>query len=295
MYKSLVVLSVLAASSNAQLFSNTTTKSSNPTEQIECYVLPYGGIGFSTHILTYYTIILLTLGRSPWRFTPLKHSKWDLAFALIGFPLTVVPIIVTMVRCHSRWIFYLLAAWKLSLCLAMTGTSITTAMCVKRGVKVIDYHRERYEMVAGGGRYEGYSDVGGYQGSFWRTLCLMLLYGMGTVAGFIGLMVLVKEAWQEVPLLRHLTIGAGVLFGILAALGFGLGACCWPESWVGSGIGTAILVSIVIFGAGAVIYSDWALAAIAHNLVGAPDGNNWRISAVYWMYFAAKRLPMLSC
>jgi hypothetical protein len=38
-------------------------------------------------------------------------------------------------------------------------------------------------------------------------------------------------------------------------------------------------------------YSDWVLAAIAGKLTGAPSSDN---SALYWSYFAAKRLPSFS-
>ena len=84
------------------------------------------------------------------------------------------------------------------------------------------------------------------------------------------------------------------MFVGLAVLGFLIGCCCWPERWVGPGLIGAFVVSIIVFYVGAVIYSDWALAVIAHNIVGVPDGNNAKIAVIYWTYFAAKRLPMLS-
>lgn len=260
-------------------------------QQIQCYALPYGAIGFLTHLLTYYTAFMLTIGRSPWRWTRLTHWKFDLTCALIGLPLTIAPVVVTMVRCRSRWIFYLLATWKLSLTLMLVGTTITTCMCVRRGVNRLEYEMGRYQAVMQPGEAPTNK---AYQGSFWRTVLLLLLYAVGTIIGFIALVVLVKEAWYEMPLLQHLSEGAIGLFVGLAAIGFLLGAFCWPESWVGSGLIGALIVSIIIFCAGAVIYSDWALAVIADNIVGVPDGNNVKVTVLYWTYFAAKRLPMLS-
>jgi hypothetical protein len=35
-------------------------------------------------------------------------------------------------------------------------------------------------------------------------------------------------------------------------------------------------------------YSDWILVAIAENLSGSPSSDN---AVVFWIYFAAKRLP----
>ena len=57
---------------------------------------------------------------------------------------------------------------------------------------------------------------------------------------------------------------------------------------------TALGAAFVIFCLGAVIYSDWALAAIAGNMIGMPDGNNVIVNILFWSYFIAKRLPMLS-
>ena len=127
-----------------------------------------------------------------------------------------------------------------------------------------------------------------YKGSFFRTSLLLLLYAVGTIIGFVALVTLVKEAWPALPLLQHLSEGAIGLFVALAAIGFLLGACVFLESWFGSGLFGAAMMAVIIFCAGAVIYSDWALAVIADNIVGVPDGNNVRITIVYWTYFAAK-------
>ena len=35
--------------------------------EITCYTLPYGGLGFASHILTYYTLFMLFSGRQPLR------------------------------------------------------------------------------------------------------------------------------------------------------------------------------------------------------------------------------------
>lgn len=48
---------------------------------------------------------------------------------------------------------------------------------------------------------------------------------------------------------------------------------------------------ITCFGVFAALYSDMVLAAIANKWAGAPSGDN---KALYWVYFAAKRLPTFS-
>jgi len=53
----------------------------------------------------------------------------------------------------------------------------------------------------------------------------------------------------------------------------------------------AIFLLFLATGILAALFSDWILAAIADNYAGVPDGNN---SVLYWSYFVAKRLQILS-
>jgi hypothetical protein len=302
-YVPLLLFALLTQYTTADFLSSALPQpGTNPREQIQCYALPYGGLGFTTHILTYYTFIMLTLGRSPWRWKRLTHYRLDLTLAIAGLPFTVTPVVVTMLRCRSRWVFYLLAAWKLSLSLMICAATITTALIVKQGVNVFERNRGRYMNMHNMRHYspsypiDDDDSVGPkYKVSHVRTLLWMAVYGIGTIVGFVGLVGLVIEAWDEVTLLRHLTYGALALFIFLAVMGFAIGACCWPDRLPGSGIIAAFGTAALVFGFGAVIYSDWALAAVANNMVGSPDGNNIYVTILYWTYFAGKRLPMLSC
>lgn len=260
-----------------------------PTDQIKCYALPYGAIGFTTHILTYYTVIMLTFGRSPLRWSRIRHYKTDIFLGLVGLPLTIVPAAITMVRCRSRWVFYLLTAWKLSLSLMLALTTITTACKVRTGVKPLDYARETYRTMTHSGN-RGKVD---FEVSIFRTLLGLVMYGAGTLMGFVGLVALVKDAWY-IPKLRHLTYG---FIAVVASISFFVGIVVYnarDNSRFRMGLFASIGTAIVVFAAGAVIYSDWALAIIAGNLIGTPDGNNVVVNVLYWSYFVAKRLPMFS-
>jgi hypothetical protein len=261
-----------------------------PTDQIKCYALPYGGIGFTTHVLTYYTAFMLTLGRSPWRWSRIRHYKTDMWLGGLTFPLTIGPSIITMVRCRSRWVFYLLAAWKLSLSLMLALTAMTTAVNVKRGKKLpSDYAMEAYRTMT----HAKDRDEDGYKVSVGRTFLWLSIYGAGTLMGSVGLGVLVHDAWY-IPKLRHLSYG---FIAVVWFLGLLVGVGVYhirKQSRFRGGLLAAILMSLVTFGAGAVIYSDWALAIIAGNLVGIPDGNNFLVNFLFWTYFVAKRLPFFS-
>lgn len=52
-------------------------------------------------------------------------------------------------------------------------------------------------------------------------------------------------------------------------------------------LGASLFVTTLLFA----FYSDWVLAALAEDIVGRPTRDN---AVYYWLYFAAKRLPMLS-
>lgn len=51
------------------------------------------------------------------------------------------------------------------------------------------------------------------------------------------------------------------------------------------------VLGILFFGLFGAFYCDWILAALTNNWSGAPSND---IAALYWIYFVAKRFPMLS-
>jgi hypothetical protein len=51
------------------------------------------------------------------------------------------------------------------------------------------------------------------------------------------------------------------------------------------------VLGILCFGLFGALYCDWILAAIARNWAGLPSND---IAVLFWVYFLAKRLPMLS-
>jgi hypothetical protein len=60
-----------------------------------------------------------------------------------------------------------------------------------------------------------------------------------------------------------------------------------------AGLLALILFTCWVIGVGilAALYSDWAIAFAAGNMVGVPSSDN---AAIYWTYFFAKRIPLLS-
>ncbi|KAH6910728.1 hypothetical protein BKA70DRAFT_92241 [Coprinopsis sp. MPI-PUGE-AT-0042] len=99
------------------------------SEEVKCYNLPYGILGFVSHVLTYYTILCLWLGRKPfWPFSRVKFSRFDLALGGVGLLVSTLLSIVTIVRCKDNWELTVIAVWKLGMSLLNGATAIHVAI-----------------------------------------------------------------------------------------------------------------------------------------------------------------------
>jgi hypothetical protein len=95
-------------------------KGSNIQDEIKCYSLPYGGVGFLSHILTYWTILCLAAMRRP--YFPVRNltfAKVDVCLSVIQVVVTLTVAIFTMIRCRQSWEFTLIAVWRLGLSLTV--------------------------------------------------------------------------------------------------------------------------------------------------------------------------------
>ena len=122
----------------------------------------------------------------------------------------------------------------------------------------------------------------------------VVYYCLGLIVRLTGLMSLVRAHWSN-NTIKGLTTG---LFNLplLAVLILSRHLFKCLERW-------EFRLAHVLEGmaAGLVIYAgalmlhlsfcmDWVLAVIAGNYSGKPDGD---IAIIYWIYFTAKRLPLL--
>jgi len=101
-------------------------------DDLKCYTLPFGAIGFASHLLTYYTVLMLGLGRSPWLLRPLSHGLWDVAFAAVGMLWTLLITVLAMVRRRGQWQFAQLTFWKLAMGLTLSVTAMHTSILVAK-------------------------------------------------------------------------------------------------------------------------------------------------------------------
>jgi hypothetical protein len=296
-----------------------------PKEQIRCYALPFGAIGFSSHVLTYLTVLCLAKGRSPW--WPWKKLQWrefNLVIASLGLLITIPMTVLTMLRCRNRWSFILIAVWKLVLAVTLSAMSIHAARLIQPPRRSNYGDEEGYddskhllsgasgvgiEMSGRNAAVKGPNssatelDVSGspetakkQTNHFGKIWWWSLFYFLGSIVGFVGVMNLVKHDFSRVWELRTVTyVFMGVAFGIPLLLSLLL--YCTDDrsaSRLKSLYSTFmitlfyLLVFLTILFA---FYTDWVLASLAGDFVGWPSSEN---AVFYWTYFAAKRFPIAS-
>jgi len=112
----------------------------------------------------------------------------------------------------------------------------------------------------------------------------ILLYFPGMIAGFVGLTSLMIPAWSSNPKLRIIT------YAFSGVLGFFILFFCLALFYsVSDGLVAIAFGGFGVFATLAALYGDWALGAMANNLLGTPSGDS---SGLYWSYFILKRLTM---
>jgi hypothetical protein len=295
----LVVISTMIPTATAlnlpAWLSNLLPESGNGLLQdgIKCYSLPYGGFGFLSHVLTYWTIFCLNISRSPWRLAKLDKYTVDLILALISVTLTVLFSALAMVRCRNEWPVALIATWKMLLSLSLGCTAVHRALDVKRINK--GPHEVKRSRWLGKDRIVGQAPKYSKLPSFW-----LLLYGIGIVIGLVGLIAAVIQVWPtRTKAMEIISAVFGITVLLTGIFGVAIGLCIagtghFVLGGIG-GIGIAVFGVIGMIGILAALYSDWMLAAIEVQSGGSWAGYPTSDTAwLYWTYFAAKRLPFFS-
>ncbi|KAH7311965.1 hypothetical protein BKA65DRAFT_517892 [Rhexocercosporidium sp. MPI-PUGE-AT-0058] len=102
-------------------YANDSSPATNKTESlikirenIHCYALPYGGLGFGSHVLTYYCMFVNAYGRRP--LVPWKrqeYQKLDVAIGFLQLVGTTIAGTLTVTRCKGEGHLQLLGIWML--------------------------------------------------------------------------------------------------------------------------------------------------------------------------------------
>ncbi|KAH8654551.1 hypothetical protein BGZ60DRAFT_156578 [Tricladium varicosporioides] len=220
------------------------------TSEIQCYGLPYGGLGFISHLLTYYTLITVISGRSPiWPWHKLRRNAWDIFINAISLISTVVMAGFTISSCRNSWPLVLLAVWKLLLGFCQPLCAIIASFMdgEEAGLAVFIF--------AG-------------------------IYPLASTLGTVGIFKITHDVFVEnadVRIMVWVLVGLVVLLTIAGILRH--------EDW------SVIIIWYWICSLLLMLYADWVLAAVDKNWIGLPDQKH---VALYWTYWAAKRLPMFS-
>jgi hypothetical protein len=294
-----------------------------PVGEIKCYALPYGAIGIISHLLTYWTIAWMSMGKVPlWPWHPMKTYKFDMFLAIVAL-CTCIPIAsITMHRCRLSWHFLLICIWKLVTSVSLACITLHRCLIVRREhklrnekqipevIQVESSGRHPYQPVLGDEPYDPahsrsgfFSPPGEYvaKSKIPPPLWWLVLYLAGTIVGMVGLGALLYTTFRHDRTIRLLTYGFGgaiALIPILVAiywfqqhLDLPDGGWSVYKSAFWKTFGGGIIAFTAAFGFFSSLYSDLVLGSIADNLFGLPLKD---FAPLYWAWFLAKRLPMLS-
>jgi hypothetical protein len=199
----LLIVFLFISSTNGSKFSEWLNgilphKGNTLEDELKCYSLPYGGIGFLSHILTYWTVGMLSFGRSPILLGKNKHWKFDLCLASIGLIGSFILSVFTIVRCRSRWDFVLLGIWKASMSLTLGLVSSHSALIVRR-------HRTLA------------SETNSTASN--NVLLWLIIYVPGFLIGAVGLGSLIAGSWSVWMGKKSVTIVTSFLLALTITVG----------------------------------------------------------------------------
>lgn len=250
-----LLITPLKATPTGQATGTGSQMESQAQEEFKCYGLPYGVLGFVSHILTLYTVLRqLNLRKSYWpgyRIEPMGTFR-NAAFSSALFGGTTTLAIITMVRCKNHWRYILLAVEHL--CLSMTisflGFSISSG------------------------------DVNSHRLNSYIIYCCVTTPGV--LVGGVGYLALLAQNWSDRDVrIAFGSTAAGSSVMITVAMYFAFRHA--PD-------GTHPLSFLISVNLMVVAFDDWILGIIAKNIVGIPVG---RVALLVWLYFAIRRLAML--
>ncbi|KAF2623500.1 hypothetical protein BU25DRAFT_349931 [Macroventuria anomochaeta] len=201
----------------------------------------------------------------------MKHWRFDLFLAIAAL-CTCIPIAsITIHRCRLSWHFILIGIWKLVTSVSVACISVHRCILVHQG------KNNR------------------------RPLLWLLLYLAGTAVGMTGLCSLLWTSFRQDQTVRNLTYGFAapmILIPVLVAIHWFVkhldlkegGGAVWLSAIL-STLAGAVVAFATVFSFFSALYGDLVLGAIADNLLGLPSAD---FAPLYWVWFIAKRLPMLS-
>lgn len=291
-----------------------------PAGEIQCYALPYGAMGIISHLLTYWTIAWVGWGKVPlWPAKDIRQYQLDF-FLAIATLCTCIPIAsITIVRCRLSWHFVLISIWKLVTSVSVAFISIHRCFITRQDQKrpKVEVSGTTYHLVGYGSYQNHQAPHSNEDDSITQfsaknpsknrdkvnltPLLWLLLFLAGTIVGMVGLCALLWRNFRDDKTIRHLTYGFAAPMVIIPGL---VAAYWYTEHCTGSSNGRrgmqkayrhtfrgALAAFVAVFGFFSALYGDLVLGIIADNVLGVPTGD---VTPLYWIWFVAKRFPLLS-
>ncbi|TFK65007.1 hypothetical protein BDN72DRAFT_901093 [Pluteus cervinus] len=257
--------------------SHLPTKGHDLVAEMTCYSLPFGAIGFISHLLTGYTIICTSMNRRPlWPSHRLTSGRWDFFLAVGGILVSPALAIYTFTKCRNTWQLLTIGVWGFTLSFLNGVTAVTVSWTVWNEMKGAEDIIEGSELA---GYYLDPKEVRRDHAELidiplLPVILSTFLYAAGTIVGMTGLISLMVRAWSpEDHRLYWLTVGFGILAGlIVVCIVLGGKDEHFPQVFF-----------VFMFP----LFSDWILGLLTGNLVGTPSSTH---AGFYWGYFIGKRL-----
>lgn len=229
--------------------------------------------------------------------------------------------LVYMYRCRLSWHFLLISIWKLVTSVSVACIAIHRCLILRRedrrpsppSHESVFQHEDYssgyllqspYPRPSNGPRQISQSSDNHPRNSKKTNLAplhWLFLYLAGTVVGMTGLCSLLWTSFREDKAVQHLTYGFAapmVIIPVLVAIYWygehcfgGTSGCCGLLTAYEHTFKSACVAFVVMFGFLSALYGDLILGVIADNVTGFPSSD---IAPLYWVWFIAKRVPMLS-
>ncbi|KAF8856303.1 hypothetical protein BDZ45DRAFT_791458 [Acephala macrosclerotiorum] len=290
--------------------------------QASCYSLPYGAVGFSSHLITYYTMLALVCGRRPlWPWRRLRYPRYSAIPGIISLIGTTAVTSISINECSSEKPFRLIGAWMMMTSIAVSlmsisapfafGTSKEELLAEKVANEKVRKERKSFDMIAYA-RMDGKGQkfpVPGVEIQLHvddparmrkRTMGVrgLILVGMlwvaGSVMGVYGIILFCDGRWNAIGVLNTIT----AVFG-LVVFSPTIWMICNLKHLKSDDFGMLISLQLALVCSLGLLWMDWTIGAMTGNLIGVPGNSgkdgvvNKKLSDMAWIYFALKRLPLL--
>jgi hypothetical protein len=287
--------------------------------QASCYSLPYGAVGFCSHLITYYTMIALIFGRTP--LAPWRRLEFPISGFITGAASLLGTTIVTSIsisRCAGELPFRLVGAWMLMTSIAVSITTISApyAFGISRQELLTEkenkerYKRERksYDVIAAARMAESEAKFTvpevelqmyiedparkakralGQIALFW----VLMIWVAGSIMGVYGVVLFCQGKWSSISVVSTVTlVFTCVVFWPLYIIFWSL----FTGGMKKEKISILLMIQLFLVCSLGLLWMDWTIASMTGNLIGVPGHKDGAVNRkLAWLYFGLKRLPLL--